>query len=130
MQKNRAVGKKFGIIIQIQEPKSPWEISHMDWVTGLPPGGDRSINACLVLVGRYRKSSIFFPCHKNVTAMDKAMMIWNRVIIYTATEPQIDGPAEAMITTLDEMIRLLCAYGLDSKTLMVLPMIGVPNSSS
>ncbi|MBW0555339.1 hypothetical protein O181_095054 [Austropuccinia psidii MF-1] len=34
---NRATGKKFGIMIQIQEPKSPWEIAHMDWITALPP---------------------------------------------------------------------------------------------
>ncbi|MBW0554166.1 hypothetical protein O181_093881 [Austropuccinia psidii MF-1] len=35
---NRATGKKFGIMIQIQEPKYPCEIGHMDWVTALPPG--------------------------------------------------------------------------------------------
>ncbi|MBW0577679.1 hypothetical protein O181_117394 [Austropuccinia psidii MF-1] len=39
---NRATGKKFGMIIQKQESKSPWEIVHMDWATALPPGGDRS----------------------------------------------------------------------------------------
>ncbi|MBW0573940.1 hypothetical protein O181_113655 [Austropuccinia psidii MF-1] len=38
----RATEKNFGIMIQIQEPKSPWEIFLMDWVTVLPPGGDRS----------------------------------------------------------------------------------------
>ncbi|MBW0513064.1 hypothetical protein O181_052779 [Austropuccinia psidii MF-1] len=36
---NRGTGKKFGMMIQIQEPKAPWEIVHMDWVTALPPGG-------------------------------------------------------------------------------------------
>ncbi|MBW0509449.1 hypothetical protein O181_049164 [Austropuccinia psidii MF-1] len=41
------------------KPKYPWEIVHMDWVTGLPPGGDRSFNACLVLVDRYRKPQCF-----------------------------------------------------------------------
>ncbi|MBW0538391.1 hypothetical protein O181_078106 [Austropuccinia psidii MF-1] len=51
---NRAAEKKFGMMIQIQEPKSPWEIAHMDWVTALPPGEDRSYNAFLVLVDRYR----------------------------------------------------------------------------
>ncbi|MBW0505239.1 hypothetical protein O181_044954 [Austropuccinia psidii MF-1] len=35
---NRDTGRKFGMMIQIQEPKSPWEIVHMDWVTALPPG--------------------------------------------------------------------------------------------
>ncbi|MBW0471840.1 hypothetical protein O181_011555 [Austropuccinia psidii MF-1] len=68
------------MIIQIQEPKSPWEIAHMDWVTSLPPGGDRSFNAFLVLVDRYRKTPMFLPCHKDDTAMDTALTIWNRVI--------------------------------------------------
>ncbi|MBW0500757.1 hypothetical protein O181_040472 [Austropuccinia psidii MF-1] len=36
-KENRATGKKFGMMIQIQEPKSPWEIAHMYWVTALPP---------------------------------------------------------------------------------------------
>ncbi|MBW0582054.1 hypothetical protein O181_121769 [Austropuccinia psidii MF-1] len=67
-------------MIQIQEPKSPWEIVHMDWVTALPPGGDRSYNACLVLVDRYSKTPMFLPCHKDDTAMDTTIMIWNKVI--------------------------------------------------
>ncbi|MBW0576122.1 hypothetical protein O181_115837 [Austropuccinia psidii MF-1] len=70
-------------MIQIQEPKSPWEIVHMDWVTALPPGGDRSYNACLVLVDRYSKTPMFLPCHKDGTAMDTAIMIWNKVISHT-----------------------------------------------
>ncbi|MBW0502464.1 hypothetical protein O181_042179 [Austropuccinia psidii MF-1] len=72
-KENRATGKKFGMMIQIQEPRSPWEIAHMDWVTALPPGGDRSYNACLVLVDRYRKTPMFLPCHKDDTAMEKAI---------------------------------------------------------
>ncbi|MBW0514938.1 hypothetical protein O181_054653 [Austropuccinia psidii MF-1] len=35
---NRATFKKFGMMIQIQEPKSPLGIVHMQWVTPLPPG--------------------------------------------------------------------------------------------
>ncbi|MBW0535571.1 hypothetical protein O181_075286 [Austropuccinia psidii MF-1] len=80
---NIATGKKFGINIQIQEPKFPWEIVHMDWVTALAPGGNRSYNLCLVLVGRYSKTPMFLPCHKDDTAMDTAIMLWNRVIIHT-----------------------------------------------
>ncbi|MBW0585934.1 hypothetical protein O181_125649 [Austropuccinia psidii MF-1] len=70
-------------MIQIEEPKSPWEIAHMYWVTALPPGGDRSFNACLVLVDRYRKAPRLLPCHKDDTAMDTAIMIWNVVISHT-----------------------------------------------
>ncbi|MBW0593807.1 hypothetical protein O181_133522, partial [Austropuccinia psidii MF-1] len=68
------------MIIQIQEPKSPPEIIYMDWVTALPPGGDRSYNACLVLVDRYSKTPMLLPCHKYDTAMDTAIIIWNKVI--------------------------------------------------
>ncbi|MBW0568540.1 hypothetical protein O181_108255 [Austropuccinia psidii MF-1] len=48
----------------------------------LPPGGDRSSNACLLIGDRYSKSPFFLPCHKDDTAMDTAIMIWNRVIIH------------------------------------------------
>ncbi|MBW0581286.1 hypothetical protein O181_121001 [Austropuccinia psidii MF-1] len=56
-------------MIKIQEPGRPWEIVHMDWVTGLPPGGDRSYNAFLVIVDRFSKTPIFIPCHKDDTAI-------------------------------------------------------------
>ncbi|MBW0568310.1 hypothetical protein O181_108025 [Austropuccinia psidii MF-1] len=55
----------------------------MDWVTALPPGGNRSYNACLVLVDRYRKTPMFLPCHKDDTAMDTSIMIWNELISHT-----------------------------------------------
>ncbi|MBW0524184.1 hypothetical protein O181_063899 [Austropuccinia psidii MF-1] len=70
-------------MIQIQEPKSPWDIVHMDWVTALPPGGDRSYNACLALVDRYSKTPMFLPSHKDDTAMDTAIMILNKVSSHT-----------------------------------------------
>ncbi|MBW0547411.1 hypothetical protein O181_087126 [Austropuccinia psidii MF-1] len=53
-------------------------------VTALPPGGDRSYNAFLVLVDIYSKTSMFLPFHKDDTAMDTAIMIWNKVISHTA----------------------------------------------
>ncbi|MBW0475401.1 hypothetical protein O181_015116 [Austropuccinia psidii MF-1] len=55
----------------------------MDWVTGLPPGGDRSYNACLVIVDRFSKTPIFLPFHKDDAAMDTALLIWNRVVSWT-----------------------------------------------
>ncbi|MBW0499208.1 hypothetical protein O181_038923, partial [Austropuccinia psidii MF-1] len=63
----------------------------MDWVTFLPPGGDRSYNSCLVIVDRFSKTPIFLLCHKDDTAMD------------TAYHPQTDGLAERMIQTLEDM---------------------------
>ncbi|MBW0574485.1 hypothetical protein O181_114200 [Austropuccinia psidii MF-1] len=146
---NKATGKIFGLMIHIQEPSIPWKVVHMDWVTNLPPGGDKSYNECLVIVDRYSKTPIFLPCHKDDTAMDTALLIWNRVISHTglfkkiisdrdtefnsalwtnlhrilgtklsfatAYHPQTDGLAERMIQTLEDMIRIFCAYGLEFK---------------
>ncbi|MBW0587286.1 hypothetical protein O181_127001 [Austropuccinia psidii MF-1] len=80
---NRATGKKFAMMTQLQEPKFPWEIAHMYCVTALPPEGDRSYNAFLVLVDRYSKTQMLLPCHKDDTAMDTAIMIWNKVTSHT-----------------------------------------------
>ncbi|MBW0532703.1 hypothetical protein O181_072418 [Austropuccinia psidii MF-1] len=96
---NRATGKKFGMMIRIQEPKSPWEIVHMDWVTALAPGGDRSYNACLVLVDRYIKHPMFLPCHKDDTAMDTSIMIWNKVISHTGLFQNIISDRDPKLTS-------------------------------
>ncbi|MBW0566771.1 hypothetical protein O181_106486 [Austropuccinia psidii MF-1] len=74
-KENKSTGKIPGNMIEIQEPSRPWEIFHMDWVTGLPPGGDRSYNSCLVTFDRFSKTPIFLPFHKDITAMDKAIII-------------------------------------------------------
>ncbi|MBW0468269.1 hypothetical protein O181_007984 [Austropuccinia psidii MF-1] len=66
-------------MIHIQEPNSPWEVVHMDWVTELPPSGVRSYNSCLVIVDRYSKTPIFLWCHKDDTAMNTALLPWSRV---------------------------------------------------
>ncbi|MBW0571079.1 hypothetical protein O181_110794, partial [Austropuccinia psidii MF-1] len=55
----------------------------MDWVTALPPSGDKSYNSCLVIVDRYSTTPIFLPCHKDETAMDTALLLWSRVISHT-----------------------------------------------
>ncbi|MBW0538150.1 hypothetical protein O181_077865 [Austropuccinia psidii MF-1] len=86
-------------MIQIQEPKSPLEIVHMDWVTALTPGGDRIYNACLVLVDRYRKSPMFLPCHKYYTAMYTAIMIWNKVISHTGLFQNIISDRDPKLTS-------------------------------
>ncbi|MBW0546925.1 hypothetical protein O181_086640 [Austropuccinia psidii MF-1] len=70
-------------MIKIQEPSRPWGIVHMDWVTGLPLVGDRSYNSFLVPVDQFSKTPIFLACHKNDTAMDIALLIWNTVIAWT-----------------------------------------------
>ncbi|MBW0535291.1 hypothetical protein O181_075006 [Austropuccinia psidii MF-1] len=71
----------------------------MDWVTGLPPGGDRSYNAFLVIVDRFRKTPIFLPCHKDDTAMDTAPLIWNMVVSWTGIFTNIISDRDPKFTS-------------------------------
>ncbi|MBW0503802.1 hypothetical protein O181_043517 [Austropuccinia psidii MF-1] len=108
----------------------------MNWVTTLPPSGERSYNSCLVIVDRYSKPPIFLPCHRDGTSMDTVLLLWNRVILNTglfknivryidpkftyllwtklsfstAYYPQTDGLVKRIIQTSEDMIRRLCAY--------------------
>ncbi|MBW0487032.1 hypothetical protein O181_026747 [Austropuccinia psidii MF-1] len=86
-------------MIKIQEPRKTWEIIHMDWVTGLPPRGDRSYNALLVIFYRFSKTPIFLPCHKDDKAMDTALLIWNRVISWTGIFTNIIGDRNSKFTS-------------------------------
>ncbi|MBW0550899.1 hypothetical protein O181_090614 [Austropuccinia psidii MF-1] len=95
-------------MIHIQEPKSPWEVVYIDWVTALLPSGYKSYNACLVIVDIYSKTPIFLPCHKDDTSLNTALHLWTY-------NPQTDGLAERMIQDLVDMIRRFCAYGLEFK---------------
>ncbi|MBW0564039.1 hypothetical protein O181_103754 [Austropuccinia psidii MF-1] len=98
-KENRSTGKKFGLMIHIQEPKSLWEVVHMDWITALPPSGDKSYNACLVIVDRYSKTPIFLPCHKDDTAMDTALLLWSRVISHTGLFKNIISDRDPKFTS-------------------------------
>ncbi|MBW0591510.1 hypothetical protein O181_131225 [Austropuccinia psidii MF-1] len=71
----------------------------MDWVTALPPGGDESYNPCLVIVERYSKTPIFLPCHKDDTARDTALLIWNRVISHTSLFKNIISDRDPKFTS-------------------------------
>ncbi|MBW0522348.1 hypothetical protein O181_062063 [Austropuccinia psidii MF-1] len=88
---NKSTGKRLGNMIKIQKPSSPWEICHWDWVSGIPPRGDRSYNSCLVIVEIFSKTPIFSPCHNNYTFMDIALLIWDRVVSWTGIFKNIIG---------------------------------------
>ncbi|MBW0463208.1 hypothetical protein O181_002923 [Austropuccinia psidii MF-1] len=98
-KENRSTGKKFGLMIHIKEPKSPWAVFHMDWVTALPPSGDRSCNACLVIVNRYRKTPIFLPCHKDYTSMNTALLLWSKAISHTGLFKNIISDRDPKFTS-------------------------------
>ncbi|MBW0577214.1 hypothetical protein O181_116929 [Austropuccinia psidii MF-1] len=71
----------------------------MDWVTELPPSGDKSYNAYLAIVDRYSKSPILLPCHKDNTAMDTVILLWNRVISHTGLFKNIISDRDSTLTS-------------------------------
>ncbi|MBW0554187.1 hypothetical protein O181_093902 [Austropuccinia psidii MF-1] len=91
-KENNSTGKRLGNMIKIQEPSRPW-------VTGLPPGGDRSYNASRVIVEIFSKTPIFLPCNKDDTAMYKSLLIWNRVISWTGTFTNIISDRDPKLTS-------------------------------
>ncbi|MBW0516185.1 hypothetical protein O181_055900 [Austropuccinia psidii MF-1] len=98
-KENKATGKIFGSNIHIQEPSTPCEVIHMDWVTALPPGGEENYNVCLVIVDKYKKTPILIPFHKYDTAMDTALLIWNRLISHTGLLRNIISYANPKFTS-------------------------------
>ncbi|MBW0508613.1 hypothetical protein O181_048328 [Austropuccinia psidii MF-1] len=71
----------------------------MDFVTALPPSGDKCYNSCLVIVDRYRKTPIFLPCTQDDTAIDKALLIWNRVFSHTGFFANIISHRDPKLTS-------------------------------
>ncbi|MBW0536309.1 hypothetical protein O181_076024 [Austropuccinia psidii MF-1] len=96
---NKFTTKRLGNIIKIQEPSRPWLILHIDWVTALPLGCDRSYKPCLVILERFRKTPIFLPFHKDDTSMYKALLIWNRVVSWTGIFTNIIGDRDPKFTS-------------------------------
>ncbi|MBW0570787.1 hypothetical protein O181_110502 [Austropuccinia psidii MF-1] len=96
---NKSTGKELGNMIKIQKPSRPWEIFHMHWVTGLAPGGDRHYNAFLVIVDRFSKTPISLPCQKDDTAMDTALLIWNRVVSWNGIFTKIISDRDLKLTS-------------------------------
>ncbi|MBW0515150.1 hypothetical protein O181_054865 [Austropuccinia psidii MF-1] len=72
--------KRYGLLQNIEEPRHPLESITMDWVTALVPGGKENFNYCLVIVDSYSKSVRCLPCHKEDTAIDTALLLWNNII--------------------------------------------------
>ncbi|MBW0514690.1 hypothetical protein O181_054405 [Austropuccinia psidii MF-1] len=98
-KENKSTGKRLGNMIKIQEPSRPCKIFHINWVTGLPPGGDKSCNSFRVIFDRFSKTPIFLPCHKDDTAMDTALLIWNRVLSWTGILTNIISDRDPKLTS-------------------------------
>ncbi|MBW0511075.1 hypothetical protein O181_050790 [Austropuccinia psidii MF-1] len=83
----------------------------MNWVTGLPPDGQRIPNSFLVIFDRFSNIPISLPCHKDSTAKDTAVLIWNRVVLLTGIFTNIISYRDPKLTLpimWDQIILLYC----------------------
>ncbi|MBW0508060.1 hypothetical protein O181_047775 [Austropuccinia psidii MF-1] len=99
-------------MIKIQEPSRPWEIVHMDWVTGLLPGGDRSYNASLVIVDSNKDPKFTSALRKNLH-----QLFGTKLSFSTAYHLQADGLAERTSQVLQDMVIISCEFAQELKTL-------------
>ncbi|MBW0504226.1 hypothetical protein O181_043941 [Austropuccinia psidii MF-1] len=109
---NKFTGKRLGNMIKIQEPRRPWEIVHMDRVTGLPQWGDKSYNECLVIVDSKRDPKFTSDIWTNLH-----QLFGTKLSFSEAYHPQTDATAERMLQTLEDMVRRFCAYFLQLEDL-------------
>ncbi|MBW0463608.1 hypothetical protein O181_003323 [Austropuccinia psidii MF-1] len=70
----------------------------MDWVTALPPIGDKHYNNFVVIEDRSNKTPIFLPCHKDDIAMDTALLLWSRVISHTQLSKNVISDRDPSFT--------------------------------
>ncbi|MBW0479690.1 hypothetical protein O181_019405 [Austropuccinia psidii MF-1] len=76
-------------MMQIHKPK----------VTASPPGKYRSFKEFPVLAERYSNTPMFSPYPKDDTAMDTAIIIWNKVISHTCLFQNIIGERDPKFTS-------------------------------
>ncbi|MBW0550924.1 hypothetical protein O181_090639 [Austropuccinia psidii MF-1] len=122
---NKYTGKRLGNMIKIQEPSRPWEIVHMDWTPIFLPchKDDKFMDTALLIWNRVVSWTGIFT--KNIIDRDPKLTsaLWTilhqlfgtKISFSTAYHPQTDCLAERMIQTLEEIVIISCAYGLEFK---------------
>ncbi|MBW0466612.1 hypothetical protein O181_006327 [Austropuccinia psidii MF-1] len=122
---NRKNGKNYGLLQPIEEPKHPWETINMDWVKGIVPGGKESFNDCFIIADRFSKSMSCGVPKIIISDRDPKFtsefwtnlndILGTKLAFSTAYHPQTDGLAERIIQTMEEILRRVCAYGMEYK---------------
>ncbi|MBW0514336.1 hypothetical protein O181_054051 [Austropuccinia psidii MF-1] len=90
------------------------------------PGGKENYNACLIIVDRFSKSMRCLQCHKDNTAMDTALLLWNNIISSSGVPKIIISDRDPNFTSefwtnlydmLDTLLEFSTAYHLQTDRL-------------
>ncbi|MBW0529728.1 hypothetical protein O181_069443 [Austropuccinia psidii MF-1] len=113
----KSTGKRLGNMIKIQQPRRPWKIVHMDWDDTAMDTAPLIWNRVLTWTGIFT-NIISDRDPKFTSALWKNLhqIFGTKLSFSTAYPPQTAGLAERMIQTLEDMVRIFCAYGLEFKS--------------
>jgi transposase InsO family protein len=82
-QANKASNQKpAGQAQPLPIPERPWEQISMDFIMDLPASGKLKYTAVAVVVDRFSKMAVFFPCHTTSSAPEVAELFIERVQSY------------------------------------------------
>ncbi|MBW0547496.1 hypothetical protein O181_087211, partial [Austropuccinia psidii MF-1] len=122
---NKSTGERLGNMIKIKEPSRPWEIVHMDWTPIFLPchKDDTAMDTAPLLWNRVISwtgisTNIISDRDPKFTSelwTNLHQLSGTKLSFYTAYHPQTECLAERMIQTLEDMVRRVCAYGLEFK---------------
>lgn len=80
-QKGREqIGKRFGLLQEIQKSITPWEMINMDFITRLPILGNLSYNSFLGGVCRMKKKVKSISVHKGIDSKGFAFVWWSYML--------------------------------------------------
>ncbi|MBW0522738.1 hypothetical protein O181_062453 [Austropuccinia psidii MF-1] len=115
-------------MIKIKEPRNPWEIFICIGFSKTPiflpyHKDDTAMDTAFLIWNRVISWSVIFtnliseidPKFTSSLWKNLHQLFGTKLSFSTAYHPQTDGLAERMIQTLEDMVRRVCAYGLELK---------------
>ncbi|KAK4701579.1 hypothetical protein P7C70_g4650, partial [Phenoliferia sp. Uapishka_3] len=114
---NKHTGKPYGLAQRIEEPKTPWEILNMDFVTGFPPAGREGYNAVLVVVDRFSRRARFLPTFVDADAKFTALLFYKSIMSEHGVPAGIISDGDKLFTSdFWKHLAALCGFKLKLST--------------
>ncbi len=113
-QRNKSSNKKpHGLLQPLPVPEQYWDSVSMDFVTGLPET-PRDHDAILVVVDRLSKMAYFLACRTQITALETAYLLFDRVFAQHGLPSEIVSDRDTRFAS--NVFRHLCElYGTQQR---------------
>jgi hypothetical protein len=94
--------KPYGLLAPLPVPTRPWADYSMDFIVKLPPSPDangKQCDAILVIVDRFSKFVMYFPCSEEMDAQQLAELWYNQIVCVYGTPSSIVSDRGALFTS-------------------------------